>query len=434
MAQDATTIRHWHSPEREGLDIVEGEGSTVRDTQGNEYLDFISQLYCVNAGHSNDRIVKAMEQQLQEVPYVSSAKDNTTRTELGRKLAEIAPGDLSDVFFSISGSEANESAIHIAREYTDSRKILTRWRSYHGGTYGAGGLSGDPSTRSPLERYASMSGTVKFLPPVSYRSPFNVETPEELAQQAADHLEYVIRNEGPESIAAVLTEPIAGTCGAYTPPPGYFTQVREICDRYNILLISDEVITGFGRCGEWFGIETEDVVPDMITFAKGVTSAYSPLAGVIARSEIGETIQSNGYPLGQTFGGHPVSCAAGIAAIDEYRSGILANVREHSDHFESELQSLAERHAVVGDVRGRGFHRAVEFTDPETGDPFVDSWVSDDENPVDDVIEAAQDRGLLIGSGRPNIQILLSPPLIVGEQEISDAINILSDAISAVFE
>lgn len=433
MAQDATTIRHWHSPQKTGIEIVEGDGVSVRDAKGNEYLDFLSQLYCVNAGHSNEAIMAAMENQLQNIPYVSSAKGNSTRTELAQELADIAPGELSSVFFSISGSEANESAAHMAREFTDSQKILTRWRSYHGGTYGAGGLTGDPSTRAPLEQYGGTAGYVKFLPPVSYRSPFNADTPEELAREAADHLEYVIRNEGADSVAAVLTEPIAGTCGAYTAPPGYFKRVREICDKFDVLLISDEVITGFGRCGEWFGIQTEDVVPDMITFAKGVTSAYSPLAGVIARPEIGDHIQSEGYPLGQTFGGHPVSCAAAVAAIDEYRDGILSNVREQSRHFERELRALAERHDEIGDVRGRGFHRAIEFTDPETGEPFVNPWVSDRDNPVDDVISEARSQGLLIGSGRPNIQVLLSPPLIVGEQEISEAIEIVSRAIDVVF-
>lgn len=429
-----TAIRHWYSPESQVVNIVHGEGTNVRDEKGNEYLDFISQLYCVNAGHDNRAIIDAMTEQLERIPYVSSAKDSQVRDRLAGKLADIAPGELSDVLFSISGSEANELAIQIAREYTDAQKVLTRWRSYHGGTYGAGGLTGDPSTRVPLERYATTTGTTKFAPPISYRSPFDAETPEELSRQAADHLEFVIRNEGPDSVAAVLTEPVAGTCGAYTAPPGYFSRVREICDQYDVLLISDEVITGFGRCGAWFGIETEEVVPDMITFAKGVTSAYSPLAGVIVRPEIGDHIWSEGFPLGQTFGGHPVSCAAALAAIEEYRNGLIDNVHEHSDQFERELRTLAERHEVVGDVRGRGFHWAVEFSDPATGEPFVDPWVSDKHNPVNDVIAEARSRGLLIGSGRPNVQILLSPPLITDPDDISDAIAILSESIATTFE
>ncbi|MFC6768652.1 aminotransferase class III-fold pyridoxal phosphate-dependent enzyme, partial [Natrinema soli] len=171
-----------------------------------------------------------------------------------------------------------------------------------------GSATGDPQTRGPLEAHASTTGAVKFLPPMSHDSPFNADTPEELAEAAADHLEFVIRNEGPETIAGILTEPIAGTSGAYTAPPGYFERVRELCDEYEILLIVDEVITGFGRCGDWFGIQTEGVQPDVLTFAKGVTSAYAPLAGVLMRPEIAENVRSGGFDIGQTFGGHPVGC------------------------------------------------------------------------------------------------------------------------------
>ncbi|WP_254525812.1 aspartate aminotransferase family protein [Natrinema caseinilyticum] len=426
-------IPHWYDPSSTGLTITDGEGSRVVDDEGAEYLDFVSQLYCVNAGHGNRAIVDAMKEQLERVQYVSSAKRTPARTALSDDLAAVGPDSLSDVMFSVSGSEANELAMTVARKYADAPKILSRWRSYHGSTYGAGSVTGDPETRSSLESHASATGSVKFLPPMSYGSPFNADTPEELAEAAADHLEFVIRNEGPETIAGILTEPIAGSSGAYTAPPGYFERVRELCDRYDILLIADEVITGFGRCGDWFGIQTEGVQPDLLTFAKGVTSAYAPLAGVMMRPDIAAHVRSDGFDLGQTFGGHPVGCAAGVAAIGEYDDGLIENVRASEDAFADHLSTLERDHDAVADVRGRGFLRAVEFADPETGEPFHDPRVDDGPNPVVDVIDAASDSGVLVGAGRPATQLILSPPLCATTGEIDTAVQSLDAAIDAVF-
>lgn len=426
-------IPHWLSPDSDVLEITDGDGVYVYDSNGNEYLDFISQLYCVNAGHSNQSIVEAMTDQLERIQYVSAAKYNDTRNRLAGEIASVAPQPLSEVFFSVSGSEANEAAVQIAREYTGKSKILTRWQSYHGGTYGAGGLTGDPATRATIEKYAAVTGTGKFLPPLEYQSPFNADSPEELADLAADHLEFVIQNEGPDSVAAVLMEPVAGTSGAYTAPPGYFEQVREICDTYDVLLISDEVITGFGRCGDWFGIQTEGVVPDLLTFAKASTGAYAPLAGVVTRDDIAGYLREEGIKVGQTFAGHPVACAAGIAALEEYRTGLIENVQDLAPYFEEQLSELADRHAPVGDVRGRGFFWGVEFTDPETGEPYLHPWFEEGENPVDAVIEEAQDRGVLIGGGRPTVQVCISPPLSIDRSGIDEGVGILDDAIEAVF-
>ncbi|MDY6817696.1 MAG: aminotransferase class III-fold pyridoxal phosphate-dependent enzyme [Halobacteriales archaeon] len=434
MGAKSASIPHWYdSSGDEPLNMTDGDGARVYDHEGNEYLDFLSQLYCANAGFSNDRIIEAMYEQLNSIPYVSSSKHNTTRMQLADKLAEVAPEPLNDVFFSISGSEANESAVKFAREYQDAPKVLTRWRSYHGSTYGAASLTGDPSTRATLERYAATSGSAKFLPPVDYRGPFDADSPEELAEQAADHLEYVIRNEGPDSVAAVLTEPIGGSAGAYTAPPGYFERVREICDEYDVLMISDEVICGFGRCGDWFGIQTEGVQPDMVTFAKAVTSAYAPLAGVMVRPEIADHLREEGISTGQTFGGHPVACAAGVAALEEYENGLIDNVKQLAPVLEEQLHTL-ESHDVVGDIRGRGFHWAIEFTNPATGEPFVDPMVDHDEdNPVKELAHTAQDHGLIIGTGRPDHQILLSPPLCIDKDDIAEAVDVLDQSIEQVF-
>jgi taurine--2-oxoglutarate transaminase len=267
-----------------------------------------------------------------------------------------------------------------------------------------------------------------------HRSPFPGPTPADVADQAAEHLEFVIRNEVPDSIAAVLMEPIGGTSGAYPPPPGYLERVRELCDEYDVLLIADEVITGFGRCGEWFGMQTEGVEPDMLTFAKAATSAYVPLSGVLVREEMASWIREEGTHLGQTFAGHPVACAAALAALEEYRGGLIESVRRLEPVLESALVDLADRHGVIGDVRGRGLLWAVEFTDPETDEPFVHPWVSDAANPVDDVIATAEANGLLIGSGRPNVQVILAPPFCVDPDEIELAVERLEAGIEAAFE
>ena len=428
------SIPHWYGADNEPISIVEGSGAYVYDDEGTEYLDFLSQLYCVNAGHDHPRIIEEINDQVERVPYVSSAKRNDTRNELARRLVDVAPEPLSDVFFSVTGSEANESAVQIAREYTGAQKVLTRWRSYHGSTYGAASLTGDPQTRSVVERHAAVTGAGKFLPPMVHRSPFDGETPEEIARQAADHLEFVIRNEGPDSIAAILTEPVAGTSGAYPAPPGYFERVRELCDEYDILMISDEVIAGFGRCGDWFGIQTEGVEPDMITFAKGVTSAYVPLAGVLASEEIGDWLNENGIDVGQTFAGHPVGCAAGIGAMDAYDDGLIDNVQALEDQFREGLEDIERRHDAVGSVHGRGFLWSVEFTDPETGDPFHDPRVDEGENPAAHVRERAAEQGILFGGGRPDFQVLLSPPLCIDSAQLDEAISVLDESIGATFD
>jgi taurine--2-oxoglutarate transaminase len=431
VRNEATNIPHWYDPKSDDLTVTDGTGIRVWDDEGNEYLDFCSQLYCSNLGHDNESVIEAMDEQARQIPYVSSAKRTPVREELSNRLAEIAPGDLSHTFLSVTGSEANEVAVQLAREYQDASTVLTRWRSYHGGTYGAGSLTGDPDTRGTLERHAATTGTGKFLPPIPRA--FDTDDPNELARRAGEHLEFVIRNEGPDSIAAILTEPVAGSSGGFPAPPGYFEYVRDLCDEYDIMLIADEVITGFGRCGEWFGMDTENVEPDLLTFAKGVTSAYAPLAGVIAGPDIASFVEEEGFDLGQTFGGHPVACAAGVAAIDAYTDGPIENVQELAPVIHERLQDLAATHDVVNDVRGRGFLWTVEFADPTTGEPFHDPRVDEGDNPVAAVLDAAQQQGVLFGGGRPAFQIMLSPPLIASRDELEHALDVLDEAIHDVF-
>ena len=435
LRAESNSIPHWYGGEESGevLSLVDGDGAYVYDDDGSEYLDFTSQLYCVNAGHSNRAIIEAIREQMEKVSYVAPSKNNDARSELASRLVDVAPGDLSDVFFSVTGSEANESAVQIAREYTGASKVLTRWRSYHGSTYGAGSLTGDATTRNPIERQASTTGAVKFLPPMVYDSPFPGETPEEIAEQAADHVEYVILEEGPDSVAAVLMEPVAGSSGGYPAAPGYWSRLREICDDHDVLLIADEVICGFGRCGDWFGVQTEGVEPDLLTFAKGVTSSYVPLAGVLASDEIGSHVRKRGVEVGQTFAGHPLGCAAGVAAIEEYDDGLIDNVRRLEPTLQSGLESLADRHDVVADVHGRGFLWGIQFADPDTGEMVFDPRIEEGDNPVAEVQSVAQENGVIFGNGRPTIQLLAAPPLCIDESDVEYAVETLDSAISEVF-
>ncbi|MFC7157190.1 aspartate aminotransferase family protein [Halomarina halobia] len=431
--EESSVLAHFGHMGDTPITITDGDGAYVRDSAGNEYLDFTSQLYCVNAGHGNEAIVSAMNDQLDRVQYVSSAVHNDARTRLADRLADVAPNSLEDVFFSISGSEANEAALQIARQFQDASTVLTRWRSYHGGTYTTAGITGDAAIRLPVESHAQTTGNVKFLPPFQGADPaFDADSPEELAERAADHLEYVIRNQGPDSIAALVTEVVGGSSGAFTAPPGYFERVRDLCDEYEILLIVDEVITGFGRCGDWFGSQTEALEPDMLTFAKGVTSAYAPLAGVLMRPELGDALREDAMDIGQTFAGNPVACAAGVAAIDEYED-FIPNVRQLAPTLREKLEEL-ERHPAVCDVRGRGFHWAVEFADPDTGEPVFDPRIEHGHNPVDDIVAVAREEGVLIGGGRPSIQVTLSPPFCVDERDIENAVAALDAGITEVFE
>ncbi|MDZ7689479.1 MAG: aminotransferase class III-fold pyridoxal phosphate-dependent enzyme [Halobacteriales archaeon] len=430
--QDSPALAHFGQMSEDHPSIAGGDGCKVYDEEGNEYLDFSSQLYCVNAGHGNERILDAMREQLDTSQYVSSAMHSDVRTEYARRLVDVAPEPLDAVFFSVSGSEANEAGTQIARELQDAGTVLTRWRSYHGSTYATAGMTGDPAMRTSVEGYAGTTGSTKFLPPFDgCDSPFDAETPEELAERAGDHLEYVVRNQGPDSIAGLVTEVVGGSSGAFTPPPGYFDRVREICDEHDILLIADEVITGFGRCGDWFACDTESLKPDMLTFAKGATSAYVPLAGVLVSDEIAEEVREKQPAIGQTFAGNPIGCAGGLAALEEYDE-LIGNVRELEHHLRDGVGAL-EQYDAVGDVRGRGFLWCAEFVDPETGEPLFDPRVEEGENPVKDVIHEARDRGVLVGSGRPGFQVMVAPPLCASKEEIDAGIDGLVSAVDAVF-
>jgi taurine--2-oxoglutarate transaminase len=426
------TLPHFGQMGSDRLSIDDGDGTVVYDTDGDRYLDFTSQLYCVNAGHGNETVLGRMREQLERVQYVSSEKHNDTRTRFASRLVEVAPANLEDVFFSVTGSEANEAAMMIARELQEGNTVLSRWRSYHGSTYGTAPITGDSRLRNAIESGGAMGGATKFLPPFrGADAAFDADSEAELAERAADHLEYVIRNQGPDSIAALITELVAGSSGALTAPEGYFARVRELCDEYDIMLIADEVITGFGRCGDWFAAQTEALQPDMITFAKGVTSAYVPMAGVLTSGEIGRRLREAELEVGQTFAGNPIGCAAGLGALEAYGDGLIDNVRENTEYMESRIRDL-EHHDVVGQISGRGYLWGIEMVD-DRGEPIFDPRVDDGDNPIVDVADLAKADGVLIGAGRPGFQAMLAPPLCTTRGQVDEAVEVVDDAIAAVF-
>ena len=354
------------------MPIASAEGSYFTDYEGRRYLDFSSQLVNANLGYSHPRMIAAITEYAARFTTLSPTFANDARSEAARMIAEIAPGSLNQVFFTNAGAEANENAFRLARLHTGRSKIMATYRSYHGGTHGSIAATGDPRRwgTEPM----TMPGVVHFWGPYPYRSPFFSDSPEQESERALAHLRDTIMVEGAGTIAGIVLEPVVGTNGILVPPPGYLAGVRALCDEFGIVLISDEVMAGFGRCGEWFAIDHWGVVPDLITFAKGVNSGYVPLGGVIISDEIAATFAERPYPGGLTYSGHPLACATAVASIRIFTDeGILEHVRTLGEQVVGpELAKLAARHPSVGEVRGLGLFWALELVrDRATHEPLV---------------------------------------------------------------
>jgi adenosylmethionine-8-amino-7-oxononanoate aminotransferase len=343
--------------------IVSGEGSYVTDDRGRSYIDGLAGLFTTQVGHGRAELAEVAAKQMKELGFFPNWSFQHPRSlELAHKIAEIAPGDLNSTFFVSSGSEAVETTIKLARQYHKVNgepgryKIISRDVAYHGTTMGALSVTGLPSFKAPFEPLPSGF--------------FHVKNTQQDPEGAADAIEQMIETEGPDLVAAVILEPVQNAGGCLVPPPDYWTRVREICDRHGVLLVSDAVIAAFGRLGEWFGIERFDVVPDMTSFAKGVTSGYLPMGGVVVNDKIAHTLKDKAsmFMHGSTFGGHPVSSAVALEniAIME-RENLLQNVHDLEGHFGDELRRMAADHPVVKEVRGMGFFWAVEVN-PEKAD------------------------------------------------------------------
>ncbi|MFJ3733074.1 aspartate aminotransferase family protein [[Kitasatospora] papulosa] len=353
------------------LAVAGAEGAYFWDYDGNRYLDLTSGLVFTNIGYQHPVVVAAIQEQAGKLATFAPAFAVEARSEAARLIAERTPGDLDKIFFTNGGAEAVENAVRMARLHTGRHKVLSAYRSYHGATATAINLTGDP------RRWASdtgSAGVVRFWAPFLYRSPFYAQTEAEECARALQHLEDTLAFEGPATVAAVVLETIPGTAGIMTPPPGYLAGVREICDRHGIVFVLDEVMAGFGRTGKWFAADHHGVVPDLMTFAKGVNSGYVPLGGVAISAEIAATFDTRPYPGGLTYSGHPLACAAAVATIqvmeDEKIVEGAAHLGEHV--LGPGLRELAERHPSVGEVRGLGAFWALELVrDRETREPLV---------------------------------------------------------------
>lgn len=408
--------------------IVGAKGSWFWDDKGTRYLDFSSQLVNVNIGHQHPDIVAALVEQAEVLTTISPVVANDKRSELARLIAERAPGDLNRVLFTTGGAEAIEHAVRLARQHTGRTKMLAAYRSYHGGTGVAIGLTGEP------RRWATEPTNVdvtRFFGPYPYRSPWGTSTPEEETAAALEHLEQVIVLEGAMNIAGLILESVVGTNGVLMPPPGYLAGVRELCDKYGIVYIADEVMVGFGRIGEWFAVDAFGVEPDLITFAKGVNSGYVPLGGVVIAEKIAQRFDHKVYPGGLTYSGHPLACAAGIASIEVFeRDGILQHVRKLGEEVLGPgLAKLAEHHPSVGEVRGRGFFWALELVqDRRTREPLIPfAAAGEAAAPMAKVTGAAKARGLWPFSVANRVQ--LAPPLTTSADEIHQALEILDEVL-----
>lgn len=425
----AHVLHSWSAQaELDPMVVDRAEGVHVWDADGRRYLDFTSQLVNTNIGHQHPAVVRAIQSQAEQLCTISPACATEPRSRAARLIAERTPEGLDKVFFTNGGAEAVENAVRMARLHTGRHKVLSRYRSYHGATTTAINLTGDPR-RWPNEQ--SGAGAVHFFGPHPYRSPFHSRDEGEECRRALEHLERVIELEGPETVAALVLETVPGTAGVIPPPPGYLRGVRELCDRYGIVYVADEVMAGFGRTGAWFAVEHYDVTPDLIAFAKGVNSGYVPLGGVAVNGAIASTFDHRAYPGGLTYSGHPLACAAAVAtitAMDE--EGIVDNAATvGAEVLGPGLRELAERHPSIGDVRGLGVFWALELvTDRATKEPAAPYGGS---SPVmKRLVAECAEAGLLVPTTHHRVHVV--PPCTITAQQAREGLAILDGALDTV--
>lgn len=421
IANDTSHVLHSWSAQATlaPLAFKTGHASTLIDHDGNEYLDLSSQLVNTNIGHQHPAVIAAITEQAQQLTTIAPAHANATRARAAQLILELAPEGFKKVFFTNGGADANENAIRMARRYTGRDKVISHYRSYHGNTGAAIVATGD-WRRIPND-YAR--GHLHVFGPHLYRTRFWAETEAQESERALEHLEQTILAEGAETIAAILLESVPGTAGVLVPPAGYLRGVREICDRYGIVLILDEVMAGFGRTGEWFAFSAHDVVPDLITFAKGVNSGYVPLGGVIVSAPIAAKFDDVVFPGGLTYSGHPLACAAAVATIEAMRDeGIVEHARRLGEEIIGpELRALEAELDVVGEVRGRGVFWAIELVaDAEQRTPVSAAYMSA-------VKTALLEQGILPFTADNRIHVV--PPCNISDDEIRRGLTAIAQAL-----
>ncbi|KJS59884.1 aspartate aminotransferase family protein [Streptomyces rubellomurinus] len=411
------------------LAVAGAEGSYFWDYDGNRYLDFSSQLVNTNIGHQHPKVVAAIQEQAAKLCTLAPGFAVESRSEAARLIAERTPGDLDKIFFTNGGAEANENAVRLARLHTGRQKVLATYRSYHGATANAIALTGDPR-RWPNE--TGVSGVVHFWGPYPYRSNFHAENEAQECERALAHLEQVIAFEGAGTVAAIILETVVGTAGVLVPPPGYLAGVREICDRYGIVFILDEVMAGFGRTGAWFAADHWGVTPDLLTFAKGVNSGYVPLGGVAISAEIAADFAERPFPGGLTYSGHPLACASAVATINAMaEEGIVENAAHIGETVLGPgLRELAERHPSIGEVRGLGVFWALDLVkDRATREPLVPYNAAGADNaPMAELAAACKRRGLWPFVNMNRFHVV--PPCTVTEEEAKAGLAVLDEVLS----
>jgi taurine---2-oxoglutarate transaminase len=414
------------------IPIKRAKGVYFWDVNDKQYLDLNSMVMCVNIGHGDERVIEAMVNQARELPFAGPGMATRPRAELGKILAEICPTGLDRFLYTLGGADANENAVKLARAYTGRHKILARYRSYHGATAGAMALTGDP--RRTAWEPEIMPGVVHFLDPYRYRSTFHRTNPEisdaDFCQDYLNHVEEIIQYEGPDTIAAMIIESVTGTNGVIVPPDGYLQGIRKICDRHNILLIADEVMSGFGRTGEWFAVDHCKVVPDLMTMAKGLTSGYAPLGAVAMKSEIADFFEERVYQGGLTYNGHPISLAAAIANIGVLKSDqLIEKSRLTGKVMAGMLADLKEKHPSVGDVRSIGLFGVIELVrDRKTREPL---------SPYNTTApEMSRLKNQLLENGVFLYihwhTILIIPPLIITEEQLAKGFDEIDRALREI--
>src|SRR5438874_7927470 len=413
------------------LPVAGAEGRYFWDYDGKRYLDFASQLGNVPIGHQHPRLVAAIKEQADKLCTIGPPMATEPRSTLARYLAEVTPGDLSMSFFTNGGAEANENAIKLARWYTGRHKVIARYRSYHGATGGAITLTGDP------RRWAAepgLPGVVRMFDPYTYRCPAGHPDPCPVCT-GAPHLEEILQYEGPETVAAVILETVTGTNGVIVPPDGYLQSIREVTERHGILLITDEVMAGFGRTGTWFAVDHWDVVPDILTMAKGINSGYIPLGAMAIREPIAEWLRGRYFAGGLTYSGHPLACAVAIASIEAFRDeGIVEHAAELGPVFAEALRGLAVKHPSIGEIRGLGCFWGLELVKSRaTREPLVPfNGSGEDAAPMARLARAALERGLYLMTHWN--MIMICPPLTITGEELAEGIAILDDALAIADE
>jgi len=409
--------------------VKKAKGVYFWDVNDKRYLDFNSMVMCVNIGHGDERVIEAMVQQARDLPFAGPGMATKPRALLGKLLTEIVPPGLTKFLYTLGGADANENAIKFARAHTGRFKILTRYRSYHGASAGAMALTGDPR-RLGWEPNL-MPGVVHFLDPYRYRSTFHQHQPdiseEQFCQDYLDHLEEIIRFEGPGTIAAVMMESVTGTNGVIVPPAGYMQGVRTLCDKYGILMICDEVMSGFGRTGRWFAVQHWDVIPDIMTMAKGLTSGYAPLGAVAMKPEIAATFDKKTYQGGLTYNGHPISLAAAAAVIEVMKSDRLVEKAETTGQVMRDMMDeLVERHPSVGEVRSIGMFGVIELVkNRQTREPMAPYNQSSAE--MNALKQYLLDQGLFLYTHWHTLLII--PPLTMTEEQLAEGFSILDKGL-----